>query len=142
MVARKQFDSSVDIHEFARMNERLGPGLRMQIFLAKKSGQILAAVVCSQIGSTAIYLLGATNEAARELKAAYALHWKSMIFFKERGATFYDLGGVDPVANPGGYHFKTGFGGTEIESLQSQFSAGNVASRIAQSLRNLLANSQ
>ena len=69
------------------------------------------------MGDTAIYLLGATNERARELKAAYFLQWQAMLWLKDRGARWYDLGGIDPEANPGGYHFKSGFGGNETMQL-------------------------
>ena len=125
MWARKRFEASVDVTEFGRVQERLAGGARLQTFTARSEGQPVGALVCSLMGEHAIYLLGATNERARELKAAYALQWQAMMWLKERGARIYDLGGIDPVANPGGYHFKSGFGGAEVTQLDAQGHDGN-----------------
>ena len=129
MWERKQFETSVDVKEFARIQELLTGPAKMQTFLARKDGVAVAALVCSLMGNTAIYLLGATNDQARELKAAYFLQWQAMLWLKEHGAQRYDLGGIDPVANPGGYHFKSGFGGTEVTQLAMHSGAGNAFSR-------------
>lgn len=128
MWARKQFDSTVDVAEFGRMQPLLAGAARLQTFLARSQGQVVGALVCSLMGNTAIYLLGATNERARELKAAYFLQWQAMLWLKQRGATQYDLGGIDSVANPGGYHFKSGFGGVEVTQLDAHAHRGNLLS--------------
>ena len=135
MRARKQFDTSVDVQQFARIHERLSSSARMQIFLARKGGEAVGALVCSVMGDTAIYLLGATNEKAKELKAANLLQWRAMLWLKDHGAHWYDLGGIDPGANPGGYHFKTGLGGAETTQLSPHLMATGVFSQIA--LRSL-----
>ena len=54
------------------------------------------------VGDTAIFLLGATSEKAMELKAANFLQWQAMMWLKDRGARWYDLGGIDPVAECAG----------------------------------------
>jgi hypothetical protein len=118
MWERKRFETSVDVDEFGRIQQLLVSPARMQTFLALKDGEPIAAVVCSHMGDAAIYLLGATSERARELKAAYYLQWQVMVWLKERGAALYDLGGVNPVANPGSYSFKAGFGGAEKTQLR------------------------
>lgn len=125
MWARKQFETSVDVTEFGRVQEQLSGGARLQTFTARSEGQAIGALVCSLMGTNAIYLLGATNERARELKAAYALQWQAMLWLKEHGALTYDLGGIDPVANPGGYHFKSGFGGAEVTQMDAHGHDGN-----------------
>lgn len=129
MWERKQFETSVDVQEFARIQELLSGPAKMQTFLARKDGVAVAALVCSLMGNTAIYLLGATNDQARELKAAYFLQWQAMLWLKEHGALRYDLGGIDPIANPGGYHFKSGFGGTDVTQLPVHSGGGNLFSR-------------
>ena len=131
MRARKQFETSVDVHQFARIHELLSGSARMQTFLARKDGEAVGALVCSLMGDTAIYLLGATNEKAKELKAANFLQWRAMLWLKERGARWYDLGGIDPEANPGGFHFKTGLGGVEATLLSPHFKAAGAVSRVA-----------
>ena len=98
----------------------------MWTFLARTDGNAIGALVCSQMGDTAIYLLGATNEKAMELKAANFLHWRAMMWLKDRGARWYDLGGIDSVANPGGYHFKIGFGGNEVTQFPPYVTCGGV----------------
>jgi len=131
MRARKQFDTSVDVHQFARIHEQLSGSARLQIFLARKDGEAVGALVCSLLGDTAIYPLGATNEKAKLLQAATFLQWRAMMWLKERGARRYDLGGIDPEANPGGYRFKTGLGGVEATQLSSYVAAAGAVSRLA-----------
>lgn len=134
MFARKQFDTAVDAGEFGRIQATLPAPQKMHVFLARKDGVANAALVVSLLGDAAIYLLGATNDAARELKAAYFLHWQAMLWLKERGAQAYDLGGIDPEANPGGYHFKSGFGGAEVSQAPPVFAAGGFLSRAVAAL--------
>ena len=128
MRARKQFESSVDVAEFGRIQELLSGSSRLQTFLARSDGQVVGALVCSLMGDNAICLLAATNELARELKAAYLLQWQAMKWLKEHGALQYDLGGIDSEANPGGHHFKSGFGGTEVTQLDAHVHSGNLIS--------------
>jgi len=119
MRQRKQFTTSVDVDEFGRIQSLLSGSARMQTFLARKDGNAIGALVCSRMGDTGIYLLGATNARARDLLASYLLHWRAMLWLKEQGARCYDLGGIDPEANPGGYEFKTGFGGNAVTQLET-----------------------
>jgi hypothetical protein len=128
MWERKQFESSVDVAEFGRMQELLSGNSRLQTFTARSNGHVVGALVCSLMGDKGVYLLGATNERARELKAAYFLQWQAMLWLKEHGARSYDLGGIDCVTNPGGYHFKSGFGGAEVTQLEAHGHDGNLMS--------------
>ena len=91
---------------------------------------MIGALVCSLMGDTAIYLLGATSEKAMELKAANFLQWQAMMWLKDRGARWYDLGGIDPVANPGGYHFKSGLGGRETALLPPHLARGGLVGEV------------
>ena len=117
MMARKQFETTVDVAEFRQMQMDLPMPLKMQIFLCLKEGKVLNALVVSALGDTAIYLMGATSDEGLKLKGAYLLQWRAIQWLKERGCRWYDLGGVDPIRNPGVYHFKQGLGGEEIEHL-------------------------
>ncbi len=91
----------------------------MQVVLAWHEGSPVAAHVSSMLGDTCIYLLGATGEVGRKTKAAYLLQWHAATLAKEHGAHWFDLGGIDPEANPGVYHFKSGLGGVEAKFLPS-----------------------
>jgi lipid II:glycine glycyltransferase (peptidoglycan interpeptide bridge formation enzyme) len=117
MMERKRFETTVNVEEFRAMQSELPPPFKMQTFLCLKEGKVLNALVLSPLGDTAIYLLGATSDVGLKLKGAYLLQWRAIQWLKERGCRWYDLGGFDPVRNPGVYHFKSGFGGQETEQL-------------------------
>jgi lipid II:glycine glycyltransferase (peptidoglycan interpeptide bridge formation enzyme) len=137
MWERKRFKTSVDVEEFDRIRELLTDSEKMKIFLAKEGDRSIGALVFSLMGDTGIYLLGANNERARELKAAYYLQWQTMLWLKEQGANWYDLGGIDPEANPGGYHFKKGMSGLDAAYMPSYISADSWLHRGASTLSNL-----
>ncbi|GIX49824.1 MAG: hypothetical protein KatS3mg132_018 [Limisphaera sp.] len=117
MMARKRFDTTVNVRDFRRMQERLEPSQKLRVALALRDNQPHAGLVTTDVGSTGIYLLGATGEAGLKSKASYLLQWRMMEFLKARGCRFYDLGGINPEGNPGVYHFKSGMGGTEVRQL-------------------------
>lgn len=116
---RKKFDSGVSIDEFLRIQQRLPEGQRLQVLICRHQGKPVAGVVCSSLGDSAIYLLGATNEDGMKLKASYALQWAVIQALKENGILSYDLGGIDPIANPGVHHFKIGLSGVDVSHLDS-----------------------
>ncbi|HEY6445190.1 MAG TPA: hypothetical protein VIY53_01925, partial [Acidobacteriaceae bacterium] len=45
-----------------------------------------------------------------------------------RGIRLYDLGGIDPKANPGVYHFKKGFSGLDITQIAPLCASASVIS--------------
>ncbi len=117
MWLRKRFDSAVSIDEFLKIQERLPEAQRLKIFIARQDGKPVAGVVCSALGESAIYLLGATNEDGMKLKASYLLQWTAIEWFQASGIRHYDLGGIDPVANPGVHHFKSGLSGADVSQI-------------------------
>ncbi|MGA4578902.1 lipid II:glycine glycyltransferase FemX [Limisphaera sp. VF-2] len=117
MMSRKRFETSVDVREFLRIQEHLAPPEKMRVALAGQSGQLHAGVVTTAVGDTGIYLLGATGQEGLKSKASYLLQWRMIEYLKSVGCRFYDLGGINPEANPGVYHFKSGMGGLEVHQL-------------------------
>lgn len=117
MRKRKSFETSVNIEEFQRMQDQLPEPQRMHILICKEQGIPVAGLVASAMGDSAIYLLGATSDAGLNAKGAYLLQWTMMRLLKENGVRFYDLGGIDPEANPGVYHFKKGLAGADVYQL-------------------------
>lgn len=113
MMARKRFDTSVDVREFGRIQERLPERMKMRVFLCENQGKYVNALVVSRIGETGIYLLAATSNAGLEGKGAHLLQWTAMTKLHQEGAKWYDLGGCHPERNPGVYQFKKGMGGVE-----------------------------
>ena len=117
MWSRKKFDTTVDVKEFGRICEDLPAGLKLKILICEHQGKPVSSIVCSAIGNTGIYLLGATHDEGLNTKGAYLLQWTMVKWLKENGFQFYDLGGIDPVLNPGVYHFKQGFSGQDASLI-------------------------
>jgi lipid II:glycine glycyltransferase (peptidoglycan interpeptide bridge formation enzyme) len=118
MLSRKQFDTFVDINQFRKIQETLPDHLKMVIVLCEDKDEPVSTLICSAIGDTGIYLLGATNDQGMKTKGSYLLQWEIIKWLKERnGYRYYDLGGIDPERNPGVYHFKSGLGGKEVEYI-------------------------
>jgi lipid II:glycine glycyltransferase (peptidoglycan interpeptide bridge formation enzyme) len=114
MMQRKQFETTVDVVQFRKMQLQLLDGLKMRTFVCEKDGRLLNAMVVSALGQTGIYLLGATSNEGLNSKGSYLLQWRVIQWLKENGFRWYDLGGIDPARNPGVFHFKQGLGGQDI----------------------------
>jgi hypothetical protein len=117
MMARKQFETTVDIEEFRQIQKRLPESLKMQIFVCSENGQPHNALVVSALGDSAIYLLAATGNAGLNGRGAYLLQWRAMEWLHQQGIRWYDSGGINQEKNPGGYQFKRGLGGEEASHL-------------------------
>ena len=117
MFARKRFDTSVDVEEFRRIQQRLPVSQKMMTFICVAGGRAVAGLVVSTVGQTAIYLLAATGDDGLNARGSYLLQWHAMQRLKERGLDWYDLGGVNPDVNPGVFTFKSGMGGEEARQL-------------------------
>jgi lipid II:glycine glycyltransferase (peptidoglycan interpeptide bridge formation enzyme) len=115
MNQRKGFLPTSSVDEFRRMQRDLPPRHQMRVFLASTesaSGPVGAAgVVCSQIGDFGVFMHGATTDAGMRTQASYLLQWRALTWLKEQGAACYNLHGINPLTNPGTYHFKAGLCG-------------------------------
>jgi lipid II:glycine glycyltransferase (peptidoglycan interpeptide bridge formation enzyme) len=114
MRKRKAFKTNVDPAEFCKIQQDLDPFQRMRVFLCEENAVPVAGLVASIIGGTAISMFGATTEVGLRLKASYFLQWAQIRWLKEYGVRQYDVGGIDPEGNPGGYYFKRGLSGVEV----------------------------
>lgn len=131
MVARKRFAHD-DIQSFRSIQAALPDQFKMKIMLCKTGDNLCAGLVCSAIGKTAIYLLGATSSSGMKSRGSYLLHWKVMEWLKGNHVAAYDLNGIDPVANPGTYRFKNdlcGQNGQDVSFLGRFDSYPNILSR-------------
>lgn len=117
MMARKQFETTVDIEEFRQVQKRLPEILKLRIFICSVDGQQQNALVVSALGDSAIYLLAATGNAGLNGRGAYLLQWRAMEWLHQQGIRWYDTGGINQERNPGGYQFKSGLGGQEVSHL-------------------------
>jgi len=114
MMARKSFETTVDVETLGAVQQRLPEPLKMRVLVCRSEGRAVNAVVVAAHGDTGIYLLGATSDAGTKTKGSYLLHWRAIEWLKARGLRWYDLGGHDREANPGVYDFKRGFSAQEF----------------------------
>jgi hypothetical protein len=119
MLDRKGFAPTADIGKHRRLQEMLPDHLKMTTLVAYRGGQPCAGVIYSAIGSTAVYLFGATNMLGMQTSASYLLQWEVIRRLCEGGTRNYDLHGVDPQTNPGTYHFKSGLAGRHGREMTS-----------------------
>jgi lipid II:glycine glycyltransferase (peptidoglycan interpeptide bridge formation enzyme) len=117
MMARKRFETTVNVRQFRRIQKALAAREKMRITLCMDADATQAGMVATEVGETGIYLLGATGDNGMKTKASYLLQWRMICHLREAGCRFYDLGGINPEVNPGVYHFKVGMGGVECRQL-------------------------
>ncbi len=111
LLERKKFQEPNDINEFRMIQKNLPPECKMRIFLCRSDGMSTAGVICATIGETGVYLFGATNDQGMANKASYLLQLKAIQWMKNNGCRSYNLNGINPLKNPGSYHFKEGLSG-------------------------------
>ena len=87
--------------------------MKMQILVCMSGDKPIAGLVGSAIGSAGIELIAATGDNGMKLGGSYLLRWKMLEYFKNIGCRFYNLNGINPAKNPGGYQFKSGFAGKD-----------------------------
>jgi hypothetical protein len=117
MLARKQFDTAVDVDEFRHVQRRLPSSQKMTTLIGLSDNRPVAALVISAIGRTAIYLFAATGDEGLNARGSYQLQWNAIQRLQEQGLEWYDLGGINPEVNPGVFTFKSGMGGEEVRQL-------------------------
>ncbi len=91
-----------------------GPDFPREVLMATRERIDLAGIVVGVAGHTATYLFGATGAEGRRLKAGYFLTWEGIGWAQSGGLRWYDLGGVDPAANPDVARFKVRMNGRPI----------------------------
>ena len=118
MLRRKQFPEPNDINEFRAIQHGLPDRQKMRVLLCRSGSATCAGLMCSVFGNTGVYLFGATSDGGLETRGSYLLHWRLIESLKAEGAAFYDLHGINPVRNPGGYRFKSDLSGENGRHLQ------------------------
>lgn len=116
MRIHKSFDVNLDAKFFSNLLEQSSEEDEYELLLAEADSQLIAGILTCTLGETCVYLIGASNDKGRQLRASFLLHWKSIMAANKRGMRWYDVGGIDPVADSGGYTFKSGMGGVDVEA--------------------------
>lgn len=130
MHRRKRLESSADIGAYETVQSALPPDQRFVVLRAELNGEAVAGLVGAAIGDTGVYLLGATTDAGMQAKGSYLLQWRMIQRLKELGLRAYNLGGINPVTNPGVYHFKKGFSGADVLYLPGRVACESFASAV------------
>ena len=116
-VLRKGFEPGINIDEYRALQENLPENAKMRIMVCKSEGQPIAGLIGSAIGDIGIELVAATGNDGMELGGSYLLRWKMLEYLRGCGCHFYNLNGISPERNPGGYQFKTGFSGNNCQDV-------------------------
>jgi hypothetical protein len=129
--ARKGFQVNLDADFYADVQAELHGDDRLVVGLVSKDGVPVAGNITAIHGDTAVYLVGASTETGLECKAGYLMHWRTIELARERGLRWYDLGGIDPVANPGVTSFKQRTNGFDVTAAGPfEMSPAGVRARI------------
>jgi peptidoglycan pentaglycine glycine transferase (the first glycine) len=89
-------------------------GLARLLFAQTKEGEPVATLLLVRCGDRVVEPYGGMTEAGGDSRANYLLKWEAIRTSREQGATSYDLWGL---ATGGIAHFKTGFGGREVQYI-------------------------
>jgi hypothetical protein len=141
MVSRKKFAEGADINQYRLIQARLPDEFKMKIMACRSNGSLCAGLICTRIGSTAVYLFGATSNVGMKSNGSYLLHWKLIERLKSEGCSTYDLNGINPARNPGTYKFKSDLGGVhgrDVCFVGSFESHANMFSRLCVTLSEKL----
>ena len=133
MVDRKQFAGRADIAIYRRAQQALDRHERMWTILCKADGEVLAGALFSALGDTAVDLFRATSNRGVKTYGSYLVQWRVLEHLKQRGCQYYNLNGVNPARNPGGYQFKSqlaGKHGREVDFLGTFDSYPNAVMRL------------
>lgn len=120
MVDRKQLVNFTGPDHCRQAQANWNANEQVRVFLCKVEGEVCAGGICSALGDTGIYLFGATSNRGIKTYASYLVHWRMLEWVKARGCRKYDLNGINPEKNPGGYQFKSqlaGGNGREVQLL-------------------------
>jgi hypothetical protein len=66
------------------------------------------------IGTRAFDMIAVTTPNGRKAYASNVALWSLINLLRKQGVNTYDLGGTDPISNPGVHNFKSGLGGQLI----------------------------
>ena len=111
MLGRKRFADPADIGLYRKTQQGLSGPQKMTVVLCENSGEPLAGALFSGLGETGLDLFRATSNRGVTSYGSYLVQWKVVEYLKEHGCREYNLNGINPSRNPGGYQFKSQMAG-------------------------------
>lgn len=93
---------------------------RIQLWLARHEGDLVAATIAIRVGTHAWYSYGASSTEKRDVRGSNAVQWAMIRHALEAGAEVYDLRGITETLDADDPHvgliqFKVGTGGQAVE---------------------------
>lgn len=111
MANRKGLVERSDLVHLKSVQKDMPSSFKLKIILCRQGGIPCAGGIFTTIGTTGLYLIGATSTVGLKTYGSYAVHWAFLKWLKENGFRYYDLNGINPQTNPGTYQFKQGLAG-------------------------------
>lgn len=106
MVARKHIDhAGVELVDATAGLVALPPPINLRIVLAYHDGRPVTGATVGIVGDCAYYVLGASDAAALDSNAGYAVQWWILRWLATQDVRWYELGGT---GDPGVRQFKKG----------------------------------
>lgn len=106
---RKKFVVGVGQAVAERFLRARAPGSSAIFTAVNPDGSVASAALIVRFNGMASYLIGASvhkDHQAFSRGASNLVQWNAIQWAKARGSIAYNLEGLDPVGNPGVYHFK------------------------------------
>ncbi|MHC4416214.1 MAG: lipid II:glycine glycyltransferase FemX [Planctomycetota bacterium] len=116
LLDRKRFRSPLDASFYAGLQRKLNQPEKLVATVVEIRNEPVAGLLSSMLGDTCTPVILAADVSGLRSYAAYLLQWHSIVMAHERGLGCYDLGGIDPEANPGVYNFKKGLRGLDLSA--------------------------
>jgi hypothetical protein len=113
MAIRKGLTELNNINHLKKVQKDLPESKKLKVILTRRNGELCACGIFSTIGSTGVYLVGATTQSGMKTNGSYIVQWAFLNWLKKKGFGYYDLNGINPEGNPGTYRFKRGIAGKQ-----------------------------
>jgi len=114
MLSRKRIPDYSGFDAYREMQQLLPRKAKLNVTLCYQDSEPVAGAITTQMGNSAIYLLGATSDMGLEAKGSYLVQWSIIEQLVNDRVTWYNLGGINPDTNRGVYIFKRGFNGDDL----------------------------
>jgi hypothetical protein len=106
-----------------------GPRWEAREFFACKDGRRVGGSLWIGHGDTFTYLVGWSSDEGRKLLSSYVLFWHAMMYYRNLGYRYFDVGGLDAATPKGVAQFKRHLKG-ESYTLAGEFTCFPLAPRI------------
>lgn len=113
----KSFSFDVEDGLVEQLIKGTGTAAKARLYVAKKDETVLAGALILIIGTHWHYLWGGTDRNYSQFRAGEAVQWSIILDGIKKGATLYDLEGIDEQSNSGTAAFKKKMGGRNLQLI-------------------------